>query len=433
MLAGFNPHQIQDLEGARQAIIRLLNLVEDLKGENDALRETVQNLRDEINRLKGEQGKPDIKPGKKPPRQDHSSEKERRRPRKWRKESKLAKIKVDREQILTCDPSQLPLDAEFKGHEPVVVQDIRISSDTVRFLKEKFYSPSQRKTYLAPLPTGYSGQFGPGLRAWVITLYFASGMTEPKIIDLLSNFGVSISKGQLSNLLIKKQQVWHTEKDELYRAGLASGSWQHIDDTATRVDGDNHHCHIVCNPWYTAYFTCPHKNRLTVLEILQNISRDAHPVFLFNDETTTWLKAFAVPQWARRVIASWEHEKLLTYAQVDEWVNTHLTQLSAQQRARVFEAAAISVYHQQTQMPIVPLLVSDDAPQFRCVTAEQALCWVHEGRHYKKLTPFLEYHRQLLDDFRARFWQFYRKLQDYRARPSPETGNRFAAGVRHPV
>ncbi|MFQ5613979.1 MAG: hypothetical protein ACE5H9_17800 [Anaerolineae bacterium] len=81
MLVGFDPSQIQDLEGARQAIVMLLNLVEDLKSENDALREEGQKLRDEINRLKGEQGKPDIKPGKKPPHGDHSSEKERRRPR----------------------------------------------------------------------------------------------------------------------------------------------------------------------------------------------------------------------------------------------------------------------------------------------------------------------------------------------------------------
>lgn len=65
MLTGFDPNQIQELEGARQAITRLLNLVEEVKQENDQLRETIQRLRDEINRLKGEQGKPDIKPGKK--------------------------------------------------------------------------------------------------------------------------------------------------------------------------------------------------------------------------------------------------------------------------------------------------------------------------------------------------------------------------------
>ena len=133
MLTGFDPNQIKDLDGARQAIGLLLNLVEELKSENDALREEVQKLRDEINRLQGEQGKPSIKPGKKQPKQDHSSEKERRRPKKWRKGSKVDKVKIDREETLSLDQNHLPADAEFKGYEAVVVQDIQVKTDNVRF------------------------------------------------------------------------------------------------------------------------------------------------------------------------------------------------------------------------------------------------------------------------------------------------------------
>jgi regulator of replication initiation timing len=60
MLTGFNPELIQDLEGARQAIVALLNLVDDMKSDNQALREEVQRLRVENNRLTGEQGMPDF-------------------------------------------------------------------------------------------------------------------------------------------------------------------------------------------------------------------------------------------------------------------------------------------------------------------------------------------------------------------------------------
>lgn len=417
MLSGFDPNQIQDLEGARQAIVMLLNLVEELKSENDAFREEVQKLRDENNRLKGEQGKPDVKPGKKPQKGDHSSEKERRRSRKWRKGSKVDKVKIDREEVLKVDREQLPPDAEFKGHEPVVVQDIQVKTDNVRFWKEKFYCASAGQSYLASLPAGYEGQFGPGLRSLVITLYYASGMTEPKIIEFLSHFGLSISEGQVSNLLTKKQQGWHTEKDEIYKAGLESGSWQHIDDTSTRVDGQNQACHVLGNPLYTAYFTRPGKDRLTIIEILQNVTEAP---LLLNEQTAVWLDTFAVPQWAQRVIARWPHQVVLTYAQFEELVNSHLKRLNDQQQARVFEAAALTAYYNQSLMPIVPLLLSDDAPQFRSITGQQALCWVHEGRHYKKLSPFLDYHRQLLDDFRTQFWTFYHKLQCYRASPSLE-------------
>ncbi|MCP4363622.1 MAG: hypothetical protein GY796_36950 [Chloroflexi bacterium] len=56
MLDNFNPQMIQDVEGARKAIVLLLNLVEELKQENIAQRTEIQQLRDENNHLKGEHG-----------------------------------------------------------------------------------------------------------------------------------------------------------------------------------------------------------------------------------------------------------------------------------------------------------------------------------------------------------------------------------------
>jgi predicted RNase H-like nuclease (RuvC/YqgF family) len=140
MLSGFNPETIQDLEGARQAIAALLNLVETLKQENQELRAEVQRLRDEINRLKGEQGKPEIK-GDKP--KDHSSEKERHASRRvGTKATRSTRIVIHREQKLYVDKNELPEDAQFKGYEETVVQDIRLTTDNVCFVKEKYYSPS---------------------------------------------------------------------------------------------------------------------------------------------------------------------------------------------------------------------------------------------------------------------------------------------------
>lgn len=416
MLTGFDPKQIQNPEGAQQAIIMLLNLVEEVKQENGQLRETIQQLRDEINRLKGEQGKPDIKPGKKKgERNDHSSEKERRKPKKWEKGSKLDKVKVDRKQILHVDRSKLPADAEFKGYESVVIQELKIETNNVRFLKEKYYSPSAQKTWLAPLPVGYAGEFGPQVRSLVITLYYAANMSEPKIIELLSHIGIRISKGQVSNILTKKNEQWHTEKDEIYQAGLKSSSWQHIDDTGTRVNGENQYCHIVGNPLYTAYFTRPRKDRLTIIEVLQNLSQAQ---FLLNEQTKQWLETFYIPKWARRLMEKWPYHEWLTYEQVKERVESDLSRLNKQQKARVLEAAALTAYHAQTTLPVVNALMSDDAPQFKCLGAEQALCWIHDGRHYRKLTPYVAYHQQLLTDFRGEYWKYYAKLEQYRADPN---------------
>ena len=92
---------------------------------------------------------------------------------------------------------------------------------------------------------GDQGQFGPGIRSLALALYYASGMSEPKSKEFLENFNIQISDGPVSNLLIKNKPEWHREKDEIYQAGLASSDWQHMDDTGTRVDGDNQHCHCV--------------------------------------------------------------------------------------------------------------------------------------------------------------------------------------------
>ena len=164
MLDQFDPNAIQDIEGARQAIIYLLNMIEELASENRELREENQRLRDENNRLKGEQGKPKVKPSKKstsPKSADYSSERERRTRKPRKRRSKVNRIQVDREQTLTLDRDHLPEDAEFKGYVPVVVQDVRLATDNIRFLKEKRYSASQNKTYLAELPAASKASSDP--------------------------------------------------------------------------------------------------------------------------------------------------------------------------------------------------------------------------------------------------------------------------------
>jgi uncharacterized small protein (DUF1192 family) len=55
---------------AREGIIGLLNRVEEMSQTIQALQVENQRLKDEINRLKGEQGQPPIKPNR-PPEPTH--------------------------------------------------------------------------------------------------------------------------------------------------------------------------------------------------------------------------------------------------------------------------------------------------------------------------------------------------------------------------
>jgi hypothetical protein len=92
--------------------------------------------------------------------------------------------------------------------------------------------------------------------------------------------------------------------------------------------------------------------------------------------------------------------------------------LNKQHRSAVLSAAAVAAYHAERGVSIVQTLVCDDAPQFKWLTHWLALCWVHEGRHYKKLEPVVTLHQTLLKDFLTCFWAYYDHLLVYRQRPT---------------
>src|SRR5207249_7045048 len=123
----------------RELVGRLLNIIETISADLRAAQAENQQLRDEIARLKGEQGKPPTKPNTPPaPPSNHSSEHERRRPTERVKRSKRDQISIDRTQPLLVERAILPADAEFKGYDEVIVQDIVIRTDNVLFRKEKW-------------------------------------------------------------------------------------------------------------------------------------------------------------------------------------------------------------------------------------------------------------------------------------------------------
>ena len=104
----------------------------------------------------------------------------------------------------------------------------------------------------------------------------------------------------------------------------------------------------------------------------------------------------------------------------------HLPGLGPQQRKWLLDATAVAAYHADVEFPVVRLLVCDAAPQFTLVTEELALCWVHEGRHYKKLMPSIPYHQARLAAFVQRFWTYYDQLLAYREQPTPQEATRLA-------
>ncbi len=299
----------------QKAVSLVFTLIEDVMAENMTLRQEKQRLSDEVNCLKGEQGKPDIKPNRKQPT-TISSEQERKyaereedgdvsregfkldtpsveklkehripaevldqlvslrgtrypdeatffhdvesllgaertgqyrplllkyaRYRKRRRCPKLPAISIDREEICPVDPAILPPDAIKKGHEDTVVQDVLIRTDNVKFRREAYYSPSHKKTSMGALPTGYHGEFGPHIKTQIVSMKYVNNMSIPKIQEFYTTLGISISRTYISDRLTKHLDVFHQEKSEMYGASLECSTYQHIDDTTSRVNGHNH-------------------------------------------------------------------------------------------------------------------------------------------------------------------------------------------------
>ena len=407
---------IQD-ERARECIRLLLNLIESLSAEQRKAQAENQYLREQLRRRTGRGGKADASPGTSAPA-PRSSEKERAEAAEKKphiKRRKLDRIHIDREEVLQVDRAVLPADAQFKGYEDVVVQELCIRTDNVKFRKEKFYSPSTGKTYLAALPPGYAGEYGPNVKSLCLLLSHLCNVTEPKIADLLANMGIVISRGQIGAWLMGGYPQLQEEKQAVVEAGLSSSVWQHIDDTGTRVDGENQHCHILCNPLYAAYFTLARKDRLTVMDVLRN-GRERS--FRISGEALDRLRQWGVSEGIVERVGQLPRDQDFREKEFDHRLREQIPKVGESTGGRIREAAALAAYHAEAGH--VRLLVCDDAKQFKLVADELALCWVHDGRHYHSLEPCVPQHAELLKAFRKRYWDFYHELRTYQQRPTPE-------------
>jgi len=407
---------------AQQAIEKLLNVVESLCSYSQTLADEVQRLRQELEKKKkAKTTSQPIQDDDENTKDDsnHSSEKRRRRDKKKRPARDRRSFKdlpIHEEIECPVNPDTLPPDAVRVEDESKVVQDIEIKPRNIRFQRHVYYSAQQNKFFRGPLPSGYDqGDFGADLRALILSLKYCGNMSEPKIREFLENFEVQISAGSVSNILTKTADAFAGEFDDLVQAGLASTPYQQTDDTSARVAGQFWHTHILCNPFYAAYFTRPRKDRLTVLEVLQNTS-DLR--FQLGAETLRLLQAeFDIPN-------KW-HQALAALGEV-ECGQTSLALLlqgwfgdaNRQVRTAIEQAAAIVYYRHQTSVPVVETIVCDDAGQFKLLTEKLALCWIHAGRHYEKLSPVVPRHAEQLESFLEHYWDYYYSLQKYRASPS---------------
>ena len=416
-LKTFTPERINQFSDP-DVIYRLLGILESALMEINELKHEVQSLRDEVNHMKGEQGKPNIREKKKPPT-DISSEKERtpvdKQPKKGRN-SRNHNVKITRTEKCPVNSEVLPSDAQFKGYSTVIVQDLKIELDNIEFQIEHYYSPSTGLTYSGERPCGYEGDFGPGIKSLIIGLKYGCNMSEPSIHSFLTHHGVYISKSTISRHLTHNLDHFHEEKEEVTYSGLLSTSYQQLDDTSARVNGEQWVTQILCNPYYTSFHTIPHKDRLSILQLLLG----PHELkFQFNEWTYNLLKEFKQSAAVMRYLEDTCDGLVLSEDEMNKiLINIPTKNRSIEQiHRRIKEAAGITWYHNQDKWPIIEILLTDDAPQFDHLAFHHALCWIHAGRSLKKLNPLTPAYKEMINEVLNKFWQYYHQLAEYKESP----------------
>jgi len=309
-----------DREAVKILILKLLNIIESQAQLIGELQNENQSLKDEINRLKGEKGKPKFLPKTAEKEDDIPSPKVERK-KNWRKTAKKPRIKIDRMEFRRVDRKNLPPDAEHKGYRSVVVQNIKFTTDNVEYKLERFYSPSEKKLYEAKLPEDAHGEFKDELKAFIVYLYYACRVTENKIKKILEESGIIISEGEISNILtLEKKEELTKEKEEILEVGLECSNYFHTDDTGLKHKGKNHHIHVICNELFSAFFITPKKDRNTIKSILGLEKDEKTDKIMISDDARQFL-GIAVYH-----ALCWIHEIRL-YRKLNPLIDYHRIQL----------------------------------------------------------------------------------------------------------
>ncbi|WP_460018613.1 IS66 family transposase [Magnetospira thiophila] len=397
-----------DIDAFSPLVLKPLAL--GLLEENARLSSENAALREEIARLKGLKGKPDIKPPSTPSGMDKATDKRSRR-EKRRRGPKAPSAPVE-ERIVVA--TAIPPGSRFKGYEDFTIQDLKIEPRVVRYRCERWLTPDGR-TVLAPLPAGIGDHFGPEIKRFILAQYHQGQTTVPRLVELLQMLGVDISKRQVVRILTDANDAFVAEARDVLRAGLTHGGWISVDDTGARHQGKNGVCTQIGNDAFTFFATTGSKSRANFLGLL----RAGHGDYVLNDQAFAYMRHRRL---AGSVIATLAGHPVRRFADHAAW-QAHLGALGI--AALKVHPAPVTIATEGALWGAVTahgfldgtVIVSDDAGQFN--VGEHALCWVHAERLVHKLDTFTEAARAAKEKVRGLIWWFYADLKAYRAAPAP--------------
>jgi len=368
----------------------------------------IEDLEDEILRLKGLKTRPVIAPSpmETPPRPPRDPN--QKRPGSA-KRLKTAQLTVTDEVIVPL--ADKPAGSIFKGYEDFVVQDIIISPKVIRYRRERWEAPDgQNLVADFPAEVQPGSHFGPTLLAFILHQYHHQHVTQPLLWEQLDQFGIDISTGQLSRILTEGKDAFHEEKAELLAAGLEVSTYVQVDDTGARHQGHNGFCTHIGNELFAYFESTDSKSRQNFLEVLRGADTD----YTINDAAAAY--------WQRQKLAQAVIDRLMTgtgsfpdKASWQAFLASH--DVTNERHVRIAtEGALLGSLIARGVSPEL-IVLSDGAGQFDVFV--HALCWLHIERPLARAVPYNEKHRAAIEQIRQGIWDLYAGLKAYQQAPSP--------------
>jgi len=416
-IKNIDPEKITELSEIRKVLSICLNVIESQAIIIEKQGKEVQELKDEINRMKGEHGS--YQP--RYPKLTSDLPKKKPNRKKGKRGSKKAKIEIDRVVKCEIDKSLLPADAKLHSYKKLVQQDLLIQRINTLFEVPVYYSRSTGQTYCGKLPPEYAGQFGSQLKSAIQLLHHFCDTTHGRLAALFKSLGIYISTGTINNVLLCNSDIMKKESEDILRAGLEAIGFTQMDETKTFEAGQAKATQVICTSHYTVYQTMDSKSRAHVIAALQGRVANDIPL-LYDEQALQKLKESQVPAKDQRIINQLlELGKTYTLIGFELLLKENAPHLlTKESHSKVLAILALRYYKTQTDFPVVENLLTDAGLEYKKITAHQGLCWLHEERHYKKMVPKFNIHQKALDVFRGQIWDFYKKLLNFKERSAKQ-------------
>lgn len=389
-------------------------LVEQLLAFIEHQNIVIQQLKDEIARLKNQPPRPTIKPSRLGKSKKHTSKSSRSKRPGSKKRAKTAQLKIHNTKPI--EPDEIPTGSQFRYYKDFVVQDIVIHSCNTRF-RLKVYETPDGGYVAGKVPAYLQGKhFGPTLIRFILYQYYHCHVTQPLLLEQLDEFGIDISAGQLNNLLIEEKDRFHQEKDCILSVGLEVSAYINVDDTGARHQGKNGYCTHIGNESFSWFESTGSKSRINFLKLM----RADHSDFTITMDAVCYMQANKLPQKILDVI----NDSLGTVFANDAHWDGFLSQkgiVKARHVQIATEGALIgSIIEHGLSKDLV--IVSDDAGQFNVLL--HALCWIHANRSIDKIIPFTDQAEKDLDAVKDQVWLLYEGLKAYQQNANPSDKER---------